>query len=317
MSQMSDGQGPPSAGLLATARSLAVDAVTAEVVRSFRDAGIEPILLKGPSLMWLYDDGAARYYMDSDLLVRRDRLAEAEAVLGELGFARRETPVMRPAREEPHSEPWFRGSDRGEVDLHSTLFGLGVSPAQAWATVSAETETMTVGGVEVLVLGMRARILLVALHAAQHGSEKAKPLEDLSRALARVPERQWANVAQLAADLHTTQNFSRGLRLLPEGDALAQRLGLVKAELAELAAMPDSPAALVMGLDRLAATRGVMAKGRLVLRELFPPPSFLRWWTPLARRRWGLPAAYAWRLLWLTRRLPASLTAWRRGRVPG
>ena len=80
---------PLSAGIRNTALALAVDAVTAEVVTALRDAGIRPLLLKGPSIAgWLYGDGAARPYGDSDLLVSPGSYRPAENALRALGFAR-------------------------------------------------------------------------------------------------------------------------------------------------------------------------------------------------------------------------------------
>ena len=59
-----------SPGIRTTALALAIDAVTAQVVTALRANGIRPLLLKGPSIAgWLYGDGAARPYGDSDLLV--------------------------------------------------------------------------------------------------------------------------------------------------------------------------------------------------------------------------------------------------------
>ena len=297
-----------------TARSLAIDAVTAEVVRALRAEGIRAIVLKGPSLAaWLYDDGTPRPYVDSDLLVSPGDHARSERVLQRLGFEQRPPEAPPPELGLPHSRGWDRPRDGAQVDLHRTLFGLGVAPEEAWAEVSRITEPMAVGGEQVEVLDLPARALVVALHAAQHGEEYPGPIEDLRRAVARAGDEVWAEATARAAKLEVVQTFASGLRFIPEGRRLAERLPVFSAELIASATAPRSVARLALGFERLAATRGTRAKLRLVARELFPSAAFLRWWSPLARRgRLGLLAARLWRPLWLTRHALPSYLAWRR-----
>ncbi|MEO6714059.1 MAG: nucleotidyltransferase family protein, partial [Mycobacteriales bacterium] len=55
---------------IAAASTLAVDRLTADVVRALRAEGVEPILLKGPSFArLLYSSSELRPYVDADLLV--------------------------------------------------------------------------------------------------------------------------------------------------------------------------------------------------------------------------------------------------------
>ena len=314
------GAGELSQSLLATARSLAADRVSAEVVAALEASGIPAILLKGPTLAsWLYDDGSVRYYLDSDILVRPDRFQAAEAVLRELGFAPRELVVPPPKGELPHAEPWHRRVDSAEVDLHRTLSGLGVAPETAWEVLVHEIEPMDVGGATLQVLRAPGRALLVVLHAAQHGPEKLKPLEDLRRAIERGPLVLWEAATELAVRLDAVGGLASGLRLLPAGAELAARLDLASDELVGSATKHGSAARLALGLDRLGRERGFRARLRLLRREFFPSPAFLRWWSPLARRgRAGLVAAYVWRPVWLLwHALPSLVLVWRTRRAAG
>src|SRR5256885_8541101 len=127
MSRRPDSHIDASSRLAAAARTLAVDALSAEAIAALRDAGVRSILLKGPALArWLYDDGSLRAYGDCDLLVDPRDVERAGQVLRRLGFspfgerADAYTSAMAP----PHAEGWTRGARKGEmVDLHDGLFG--------------------------------------------------------------------------------------------------------------------------------------------------------------------------------------------------
>lgn len=297
------------------ARTLAVDRVTGEVMAAFREAGLPSILLKGPTVAtWLYDDRTPRYYIDSDIWVPPSRIPEAERVLAGLGFEPVPAPEP-PDGEVPHAAPWIRRSDGGEVDLHHTVSGVGVAPAEAWKQLSSLAEPMNVGGQTVNVLPIPARTVLVVFHAAQHGPEKSKPLEDLARAVRSVPEPVWLEAARIADRLDAVPTLGDGLRLLPEGADLADRLHFPTSELVAAARGPGSTAPLALGFERLSEAATFGERLRIIGREVFPSPEFLRWWSPLARRGlMGLAAAYVWRPLWLLRHAGPSYAAWRRSR---
>ena len=208
-----------SPALRAAALSLRVDAVTAEVVSKLRESGVRTILLKGPSIAeWLYADGTFRSYGDTDLLVASETLQATSGALRAAGF--REQPGVS-------SYTWFRRSDRSIVDLHDTLFGVESPREEAWRALSEGTETMRVGGLEVEVLNRSARLLYIALHAAQHESHTfQQPLKDLERALRHADEQQWGEAAALATSLQAGPTFAAGLRLHPDGARLADRIKL-------------------------------------------------------------------------------------------
>ena len=53
----------------------------------------------------------------------------------------------------------------------------------------------------------------------------------------------------------------------------------------------------------------------IVVRQVLPPPDYLRFRSPLARRGpVGLAAAYAARPVWLARHAPRAVRAWRAAR---
>ena len=298
--------GGPSDNLLAlaTARRLTLEGTAARVVRAMSEAGVRCLLLKGPTLLDLYD--GVRQYSDIDLLVASETTGAAEGALLGLGFVLRD--------DDPHSRVyWRQGVD---VDLHSTLVGVQVSSARLWQVLGRETEIHIIGSERVEVLNAPARALHVVLHAAQHGLQEPKPREDLRRALERVPEETWADARRLAGVLDARAAFWTGLSMEPAGRELSSRLELVKGPSrteTELRASTAPPTAV--GLLRLAETPGLGAKLELTWREAFPSSAYLLTWSPLARRgRVGLALAQVWRPIWILMRLGPALAAIMRAR---
>ena len=315
---MSASHGVPSAEMLALARSLDVDRITGDVVEALRGAGIHTLLLKGPVLAaLLYEDGAGRHYADCDLLVPLEEHGQAERVLSSLNFVRDTSDDHFESRfGPPHASPWIRESDGGIVDLHRALSGMRLGASDVWQEVARNPVTMRVGGTEVQVPRPAACALIVALHAAHHEvGEMPYTLEDLSRAIERLPFETWVEAGEIADALHSVPPFALGLRLLPPGRELADRLRMPSADLVEASLGRGPGGRTALGFERLAARPGLRAKAGLVLEELFPSPRFMRWWTPVARRgRRGLAVAYVWRVAWLLLHAVPGIRGWRRSR---
>ena len=300
------------------ALALAADRVAADTTRALRAGGVDSILLKGASLAeWLYADGTPRGYADVDLLVDPRRHAGAEAVLGELGFAPLEADDWEGSEYQPHARPWRRADDGAIIDLHRTLADVrNRGPESVWAVLQPHREQMMIGGAAIDVLDIPGRLALCGLHAAHHGLQLPKPLEDLRRAIAVADDASWRAAVSLADELDALHAFATGLRLVPEGDALADHLGLWTPDLLATSQGGD-PAPLAIGFERLASAPRLRDKLALLGRELVPNPSAVRYSSRLARRgRIGLALAYLRRPFWLARHAPASYRAWRRFRRP-
>jgi hypothetical protein len=289
-------------------RTLVVDRITVEVTRAFEAAGIPSVLMKGPALaQWLYDGpNEVRGYGDSDLLIRHQDWEKAGQVLTSLGFAEEISEMAHPRMESYASDPWYRGpTNEDNVDLHATLYGVGADMDTVWEVLSASAVPIEVAGAEVKTLGLPARTAHVAMHIAQHQDGKARV--DLERALKRVDDDGWRAAADVARRLDALPAFANGLKQVPEGEALAERLGV-----ADVRSIPmdlrASGVPLTEGLHELLEAPGLKAKGRVLLSELAPNPTFMRWWSPLARRgRLGLVAAYIWRPIYMLLHAPAAI----------
>ena len=92
------------------ANCLRIDVATVEAVRAMREAGVRPLLLKGPVIAtWLYaDDPARRPYRDVDLLVAVEQFDAARSVLGRLGYRFVSIPRWLHHGYLPHAECWVR-----------------------------------------------------------------------------------------------------------------------------------------------------------------------------------------------------------------
>jgi hypothetical protein len=305
-----------SSRVAAAAASLRSDVVAAAVGEALHSAGIASILLRGPSIArHVYDAGESRPYADVDLLVPRAAIAEVERLLDDHGFAHSAVLGQRPDDRPVWSRTWQRASDGAEVDLHTTIVGVGVPSHELWALLSENVEPVEVARAWLDGLNADATLVVIALHAAHHGTDVRQPLEDLSRAIERFPTTSWTAAAALADRLAAMPAFAAGLRLLPSGAALAERLALPDAASAEVILRARSAPPMALGFEWLNRVPGFRAKTRLIAGKLVPDVQFMRAWSPLARRgRLGLAAAYGFRIVWLACHAIPGFIAWSRAR---
>ncbi len=293
-------------------RNLMIDRLAAEIVTAFAAAGIESLVLKGPVLaQWLYPD-EVRAYGDADLMVAPGNWKPAVALLNRIGFSDHLGPMAHPRMESFASTAFLRGEDN--LDLHCTLHGLDADPERIWEAFSTGVEGHDIGGAELRAPGRPALLLHVGLHAAHHAEGKA--LEDLRRGIAGADPADWEQAWALAQRLEGAPTFASGLRLIPEGAALADRLGIGAEVRSTRHDIRFEQIPTAEGIDALLQPGvGPWERIRIVAGELFPRPEFMRWWSPLARRgRLGLLISYPWRWLRLLTQAPKGLLAVRRAR---
>lgn len=190
-----------------------------------------------------------------------------------------------------------------------------MDPEIAWATFAATRERIPLAGGEVPVLGPAARLLHVVLHAAQHGEAWGSAFTHVERALTRVDGALWREATDLAGGLDAVDAFAAGLRLSPEGAALADRLELPPVSSVRVALRATTAPPLALGFEQLAQAQGIRGRAAIIWRKVFPPRQFIVHWYPYAARsRTGLVLGYVRRPFWLLRRAPRGFRAWRRAR---
>lgn len=293
----------------AAAARLQADYAAGVAIQALGERGIPSLLLKGASITrWVFEPEDKRTYGDCDLLVPPGDFTAAVAELQRLGYESVLDEAQMPFWWREHALAMLNRQRGAVVDLHRSLPGVNVDGAQLWATLSRGTELLVVGGVEANMLSPAGRALQAALHAAQHGGTK-RDLDVLSRVIDRIDIATWHAAARLADELQAGAAFQRGLSLLPPGEAVVRTLKLdarptVDVEL-RAARAPEA-----LTLARLMQTKKLSERLSLIRHKLFPPPTFMRKWSPHARRgHLGLAIAYLWRPIWVLRRFPRALRA--------
>lgn len=254
-----------------------LDDAATEVLAAFEEAGVEALLLKGRALtVLLYGAGEQRGYSDVDLLVASHDLAGAEGALRVLGY---ENAGVAQGIDDiggvVHAETWIGitpgSTDQLMIDLHRWLPGARATPPTAWTALAARRTWIEIGGRRAPVLDQIGQAMHLAMHAAQHGPALQKHVDELTLALERWPANVWDSAALLAREIDATEAFAAGLRLLPEGAALAARLALpTTAELDwTIRHRPDRPRG-TFHLQALAEATGVRERFRILRRSLLP-----------------------------------------------
>lgn len=302
-----------AARLEAAITNIRVDGATAEVLRALDTAGIDVLLLKGPALRdWYATNPPA--YNDCDLWVAPGDVRATEETLTGMGFAALLDAGQMPDWWQEHASTWGRRQDGAVVDLHRTLQGIQVEPSEAWDVLSQRTEPVLVAGHQGRRLSEEGRAFYVTVHAAHHGQIWSKALSHLRAALAALDDAAWRDALKLARRLDSVDAFAAGLRLLPEGAELAERMGLPKMNSMGVALQAASAPPVARGFEQLSAATWPR-RAAIVARKLVPPPTFIRlWWPPAARNRAWLLLGYVYRPVWLLRHAPGGWRAWRNAR---
>lgn len=283
-------------GILAALARL--DVAGAEVRDAFARQGITCVVLKGRAFAQrLYDHVWERPYSDTDMLVRLEDRRRAENVLAEHGYTRIDRDADRLGAA-GYAHTFARG-DGALIDLHWNVSGVTAPPSATWQALTDHTVLATVGGSRARVPDDAATALLVVLHNAHHGGRWTGNLPDLHRAISRIAADAWMTARELARRLGAVEAFAAGLAVSPDGVALARSLGIEPEVSLEYRLRSQETSYATWALHRLRTFEGPPVQRLRVLAEvLFPPPSAMRQFFPLARRgTLGLALAYGLRPL--------------------
>jgi Uncharacterised nucleotidyltransferase len=271
--------------------SLVIDEACRTITARLTAAGRPFIVLKGATIAtWLYPDPSQRTYIDLDILVPPADEAAVVHLLGELGYEPLLTgDTLRVLS--PDEQP-LRNKLGVDIDLHHALKGVRLPPDEAWEILSASTAPWDWAGVTVPALAPPARAMHLALHLAQSGLVDSKAAEDLRLGIARLEPTLWEEARELACRLQALEAFTAGLTALPEGQELADRLGLSELSSVEYQMRAASVFKPAVKLERLLTGQSWRQRLTTVRAYLFPSADWLRLLDPDGTTsRWGLVRA--------------------------
>ncbi len=214
------GSGPEAVlALDRLARLVRIDRATSEVMGALSAAGVRSMILKGPTTAHLLYPGEDRIYSDIDLLVEPVALDKAEEVASLLGFRPRAAPNGRLKAFlwralEAEERTFDRAKDHVTLDLHRSFhqFPVKFNLLEALWTTRQE---MTLCGASVVGPDTVSIALLTVLHAtgANHPrSNRARLLEDLNRAVTKLPDEVWTELCARACDFGVARDVVGVLR---------------------------------------------------------------------------------------------------------
>lgn len=302
---------PISTSLAHAIAGLSLDRAAAELVGGLDAARIDHRLMRGPAIAAALYPDEHRPYGDIDLLVHPDDEARAWQVAESLGYlhlydsialSRRLAVTVawrRISRRGRYSRTWERPHDHASLDLHVGLFGAGRSGVAVWRAFTTAAVDVALPGRTAHGLAPPALAVTIAVHAAQHGPNDLRHVDDLRRAVVQFDARTWDEAAGIAAQIACGDGFLAGLELVPEAAALAARL----------APFADAPQ---VGEIEIASRPRLGDLARVLPAIVFPSPALHRHESTLAGSgALGLIVSYPARLVRKALRLPSLA---RRGR---
>lgn len=197
------------------AHNLLLASALVEILDALERQGVPALAYKGPALAALaYGSVTMRCFGDLDILVPRDRLAAAKAVLEERGYVCALSPSDEAhfLRERYHLH-FLGGDDKPSVELHWAI-------TPAYWRFPLDTGRLWTGAASVEVAGARVPILdheLSVLAICAHGAKERWPrlglICDLARLIERYPKLDWEWIAEQAAAMHRNRVLLLGLWL--------------------------------------------------------------------------------------------------------
>jgi hypothetical protein len=278
-------------------------------------AGVDAFTVKGPALaQQLHGGVAARHAGDIDLVIARDEVERADAVLRASGLRRTRPEFALSPRQlrayvqlKPEFEYRREGAGR-RVELLWRLEGLpGPPPLIAVALGERRVHTPA----------LEEHALYLLRHGARHGWFRLFWVVDIAALLLRC-DLDWTALHRCARRAGDERGFLQGLALASEwfdvprppplAEARASR-GLVREAQRQIARTPRQPESFAEWLRqliyRLRLSRDRQAQWRVVAPHVFSPQNWAVWRLPDAWFWLYVPAApflWAWRSL---RRRPA------------
>jgi hypothetical protein len=277
-----------------------------KILRSFNEAGVPVILLKGAHLAEIvYGNIALRPMGDVDLLVKHTDLLRAHDLLVAQGYANSKKNMGNSLG---HLPPYYK-KNSPPVEIHYNICSPPFSQGFAVEDLWERTRPAAIHGVAALTLCPEDLLLHLCVHAAiDHGLEIGPlPFFDLARTL-----EHYRNEIDWDALQHRARQWGLERCLLLMLCLSKKMIGLSLPEQLHADSMPDSPTAreldaaedlvfekgtpVASDIARLFGNESLAAKLRYCLRQIFPPVKAMQVVHPQAKGRLSIFAQYFFRI---------------------
>ena len=179
--------------------------MTAELFRILErcaQAGIEPLLVKGPLVSLLaYSDPAIRSYVDLDLLVRDEAILPMSQIMIALGFEGDVPETAIRAGKIPGEYLFARPGTPQIVELHTEkTFRYYPRPMRV-DDLYARQRCVLLDGKEIPTLSLEDEFVLNCIHGAKHFWERLMWSADVAAITVRHQEIDWQKARRAAAEV--------------------------------------------------------------------------------------------------------------------
>jgi hypothetical protein len=204
--------------------------MTAELFRlvdEFRDAGLDIVLIKGPTLaLRAYGDTGARQYGDLDFLVRQKDILRATEIMIAAGY-QPEIPVEAiSAQKIPGQYVFVRMAAPLLVELHTERTMRYFPRGLPIEDFFARRENVSVDGHDIPALAIEDELILICIHGAKHLWVRLSLAADVAAFVDRQSNLNWERSFATASAAGAERMLDTGLLLAGNllGVALPQNL---------------------------------------------------------------------------------------------
>jgi Uncharacterised nucleotidyltransferase len=191
--------------------------MTAELFRlvdQFRDAGLDTVLVKGPTLaLRAYGDTAARQYGDLDFLVRQKDILRATELMISAGYKPEIAVESLSPQKIPGQYLFVRTAAPLLVELHTErtmrYFPSGLPIEEFFA----RQQYVGVDGHHIPALAVEDELLLICIHGAKHLWERLSLVADVAAFVARQTSLNWERTFATARAVGAERMLHTGLLL--------------------------------------------------------------------------------------------------------
>ena len=191
--------------------------MTAELFRlvdQFRNAGLDTVLVKGPTLaLRAYGDTGSRQYGDLDFLVRQKDILRATELMISAGYKPEIAVESLSPQKIPGQYPFVRIAAPLLVELHTErtmrYFPRGLPIEEFFA----RRQLVSVDGHDIPALAIEDELILICIHGAKHLWDRLSLVADVAAFVTRQTSLNWERTFAAARAIGAERMLHTGLLL--------------------------------------------------------------------------------------------------------